>query len=169
MSDNQPPPYPGEPSGQEPEQPTPGQPGPAEQTPPGQPYGAPQQPQQPYGAQPPPQQPYQAAPGQGWTVPPKHPQATLVLILGILGLVVCQVLGPFAWIMGNKAVAEIDANPGAYDGRGEAQAGRILGIIATVILILSVLLVAFFFVLVIAGIAGASSSGSSEFSLVSLL
>ena len=55
MSDNQPPPYPGEPSGQEPEQPTPGEPGPAEQTPPGQPYGAPQQPQQPYGAQPPPQ------------------------------------------------------------------------------------------------------------------
>jgi len=158
MSDNQPPPYPGDPSGQ---QPQPEQPGPSQPAGQGQPWGA---------APPPPQQPYQAAPGQ-WSVRPKHPQATLVLVLGILGLVVCQVLGPFAWVMGNKAVAEIDANPGAYEGRGEAQAGRILGIISTVILVLSIVAIAFFAVLVIAGIASASSEMSdvSELSLVSWL
>lgn len=180
MSENQPPPYPGDPSGQQPDD----QPGPTGSTGSGEPQDAPQQPygaqpppQQPWGAQPPPQQPYAgqqpygAAPGQ-WQVLPKHPKATLVLVLGILGLVVCQVLGPFAWVMGNRAVAEIDANPGVWDGRGEAQAGRILGIISTVILILSVLVLAFVFVLAIAGIMSASNDFdemSNELSLLGLL
>lgn len=171
MSENQPPSYPGDDSGEQPND----QPGNPQQQPyggqqpPGQPYGT----QQPYGGQQSPNQPPgayqpQAAPGQ-WQVLPKHPQATLILVLGILGLVVCQVLGPFAWVMGNRAVAEIDANPGVYDGRGEAQAGRILGIIATVILILSILAIAFFFVVAI-GIASTASNSSdfSELSLISL-
>lgn len=71
--------------------------------------------------------------------PPKHPQATTVLVLGILGLVLCQVLSPFAWSMGNKAQKEILANPGAYSGDGEINAGRILGIIGTAILGLALL------------------------------
>lgn len=174
MSENQPPSYPGDDSGQQPHDQggNPQQPPYGGQQPPGQPYGAQQPPGQPYGAQQPPnqppgaQQPY-AAPGQ-WQVLPKHPQATLILVLGILGLVVCQVLGPFAWIMGNRAVAEIDANPGVYDGRGEAQAGRILGIIATVILILSVLAIAFFFVLAI-GIASTTTSDMNDYSELSLI
>ena len=170
MSENQPPSYPGDPSGQQPHDPTPGpeQPQPGQQ----QPYPGQQQPyagQQPYGAQPPgPGQPY-AGQQQWGTPPPKHPKATLVLILGILGLIVCSVLAPFAWVMGNRAVAEIDANPGVYDGRGEAQAGRILGIIGTVLLILSIVVLAFVVVLVIAGIASSdTSSDYSELSLISL-
>lgn len=171
MSENQPPSYPGDP-GQQPNDP-PGQPQqpyggqqPPQQPHPGQPGGQ-QPPGQPYAQQPYAQQPY-GAPGQ-WQVAPKHPKATLILILGILGLVVCQVLGPFAWVMGHRAVAEIDANPGVYDGRGEAQAGRILGIIATVILILGILATAFFLVLVIIGISSTSSNmeGLSELSLIS--
>lgn len=172
MSENQPPSYPGDDPGQQPNDSSgaPQQP-PGGQQPPGQPYGAQQPPQQPYGAQQPysGQQPY-GAPGQ-WQVAPKHPKATLVLVLGILGLVVCQVLGPFAWVMGNRAVAEIDANPGVYDGRGEAQAGRILGIIATIILILSILVVAFFLVLIIIGVASSTSDYQemNELSLLGLL
>ncbi len=176
MSENQPPSYPGDDPGQQPNDPSgdPQQPSGGQQ-PPGQPYGAQQPPQQPYGAQQPYQQPYggqqpYGAPGQ-WQVAPKHPKATLVLVLGILGLVVCQVLGPFAWVMGNRAVAEIDANPGVYDGRGEAQAGRILGIIATVILILSILVLAFFVVLIIIGVASSTSDYQemNELSLSGLL
>jgi hypothetical protein len=61
-------------------------------------------------------------------------QATTVLVLGILSLVLCQVLGPFAWVMGNKELAAIDAGKRPPQNRGTAQAGRVLGIIGTVLL-----------------------------------
>ena len=68
-----------------------------------------------------------------------HPQATTILILGICGLVLCQILGPFAWSMGNKALREIDASQGQLGGRDMVNIGRILGIVATVILGLALL------------------------------
>ncbi len=71
--------------------------------------------------------------------PPRHPQATTVLILGILGIVLCGVLAPFAWVMGGNAMKEIRANPGKFSGDGEINAGRILGIIGTVLLVLAVI------------------------------
>ncbi|MFT3872835.1 MAG: DUF4190 domain-containing protein [Nocardioides sp.] len=70
---------------------------------------------------------------------PSHPQATTVLVVGILGLVLCQILGPVAWAMGNRVVAEIDASGGAMDGRESANAGRICGIVASILLALSLL------------------------------
>ncbi|WP_293784758.1 DUF4190 domain-containing protein [uncultured Aeromicrobium sp.] len=83
---------------------------------------------------------YPTAPqGDGWQPPAKHPQATVVLILGILGIVVCSVLAPVAWVMGNRAVREIDASPQPVGGRGEANAGRILGIVGTVLLAVGIL------------------------------
>lgn len=86
---------------------------------------------------------------------PEDSQATTVLILGILGLVLCQILGPFAWVMGNKELAGIDAGRRPPENRGTAQAGRILGIIATVLL---VVVPAFFvFIAIIALIAAGSS------------
>jgi uncharacterized membrane protein YjgN (DUF898 family) len=74
-------------------------------------------------------------------VPPNHPQATTVLVLGILGLVVCGVIGPFAWTIGNRVVAEIDASGGRFGGRTEANVGRILGIVATALLVLGLAVV----------------------------
>ncbi len=82
---------------------------------------------------------YGAPPPPAYQPPANHPQATTVLVLGILGLVLCQVLGPFAWMMGNRVVAEIDASGGAYGGRDSATIGRILGIVATVLLVLTIL------------------------------
>lgn len=70
---------------------------------------------------------------------PKHPQAVTVLVLGILGIVVCGLIGPFAWSMGNRVVAEIEASQGQWDGQSEATIGRILGIVATALLALSVM------------------------------
>ena len=65
-------------------------------------------------------------------------QATTVLVLGILSLVLCQVLGPVAWVMGNKELAGIDTGLRPPQNRGTAQAGRILGIISTVLMILGI-------------------------------
>lgn len=87
--------------------------------------------------QPPPS--YGQPPAGAYYAPPKHPQATTALVLGIIGLVVCQVISPFAWSIGAKAVREIDANPQAYAGRSEASAGKILGIVGTVLLGLGLL------------------------------
>ena len=100
-------------------------------------------PQPPYG----PPNPY--APGFGPMVP-DHPQATTVLILGILGLVLCSVLSPFAWVMGNRVVREIDASAGRLGGRSLANAGRICGIIGTVLIavVLLILIVGLALVLI---------------------
>ena len=84
-----------------------------------------------------------AAPPPSYQPPPSHPSATTVLVLGIVGLVVCQVLSPIAWVKGNRVVAEIDASGGALGGRDSANAGRICGIIGTVLLALAVLITVF--------------------------
>jgi ABC-type Fe3+ transport system permease subunit len=78
-------------------------------------------------------------------------QATTVLVLGILSLVVCGVLGPVAWSMGNTELAAIDAGRRPPENRGTANAGRILGIIATVLLVIAVVLVVLALILVVAG------------------
>ncbi len=69
---------------------------------------------------------------------------TTALVLGILGLVLCSILAPFAWYIGAKAYEET--------GDGMARVGQILGIIGTVLLAIAVvgLLV----------LASSSSSGS---------
>lgn len=102
-------------------------------------------PYQPYGQTPPPY-----GYGYGYAPPRDHPQATTVLVLGILGLLLCQVLAPFAWIMGGRVLREIDAAGGAIGGRGSVNAGRICGIIGTVMLALSIAVSLLVVVLVVA-------------------
>jgi hypothetical protein len=95
-----------------------------------------------YGTPPPPPAPgYQE--GASPMGPREHPQGTLILILGILSIVCIQILGPVAWIMGNRAIREIDANPTAYTNRSTVNAGRICGIIGTVLFALSIIYVIF--------------------------
>jgi hypothetical protein len=65
---------------------------------------------------------------------PEQSQATTVLVLGILGIEICGILAPFAWNMGTKELAAIDAGRRPPENRGTANAGRILGIIGTVLL-----------------------------------
>jgi hypothetical protein len=72
---------------------------------------------------------------------PEATQATTALVMGILGLVVCGILAPFAWNMGNKELAAIDAGRRPPENRGTANAGRILGIIGTVLLGVSIVIV----------------------------
>jgi TRAP-type C4-dicarboxylate transport system permease small subunit len=70
---------------------------------------------------------------------PDHPRATTALVLGILGMVACGVLAPFAWSIGKRAVTEIDASQGRLGGRGTANAGYILGVIGSILLGLGIL------------------------------
>lgn len=128
-----------------------------------QPYG---QPGQPYG-----QQPYQGAYGQPGQYPPpmlpKHQSATTAMVLGIIavaGGILCYLpilAAPFAWVMGGRAVKEIDASGGTLGGRGEATAGRVLGIIGTVLLVLGILAV---IAVVIIIVVAESNSGSGTYS-----
>jgi Domain of unknown function (DUF4190) len=86
---------------------------------------------------------YPEQPGGYHAPPPQdHPRATTALVLGILSLVCLQILGPFAWNIGKKAMNEIDASGGRMGGRGQAQAGYVLGIISTVLLGLWLLVLA---------------------------
>ena len=102
----------------------------------------------PYGGYPPP--PY---------FPPRdHPSATTVLVLGIVGLVACQVVSPFAWVMGNRVVREIDASRGQVGGRSAANAGRICGIIGTALLAFSVVLIVLALLLAVAGTSSFSTT-----------
>lgn len=128
--------------------PHPGYPHPAQQ-PYGQAYG------QPY--QPPYQQPYQ--PPVGYAVA-DLPQANTALVVGLIALLggfMCGLpilLGPWAWIAGARARRTIKQSPGYYGGESKATAGMVLGIIATVLMVLSLLLVA---LVVIIGFADPSA------------
>lgn len=72
---------------------------------------------------------------------PEQSQATTILVLGILGIVICGILAPFAWSMGNKELAAIDAGRRPPENRGTANAGKILGIIGTVLLAIGVVVI----------------------------
>ena len=98
---------------------------------------------------PPPDQPRQ---GNQRPMPaPEHPRAMTALVLGILSLALCQLLGPFAWRIGGQTMREIDAARGRMGGRGLAQAGYILGIVATVLLLVAVAFVAIVIVVAVIG------------------
>lgn len=101
---------------------------------------------------PPPPYPYQGPGGPGGPVPDQR-QATTALVLGILGIVICGILAPFALVIGRNSLKEIDASGGRLGGRGKAQAGFICGIIGTVLLALGVLAV-----IVLLASSGSSSS-----------
>jgi hypothetical protein len=79
-------------------------------------------------------------------------------VLGILGIAVLPLLGPFAWSIGGKAVREIDASRGALGGRQNAQIGYVLGIAGTVILGLMIMVFVGLFGFLGLALLGASSS-----------
>ena len=96
---------------------------------------------------------------------PEHPSATTAMVLGIVSLAgllftvgLTLVLAPAAWVVGARAVREIDAEPGRYSGRDRAQAGKVMGIIGTLLLVVTVLTVIAIVTLLV---AVASSPGPS--------
>jgi hypothetical protein len=87
-------------------------------------------------------------------IQPKEPRATTAMVLGIVAIaggMLCLlpfVCGPVALVMGLKSLNAIKAQP-HLGGRSEATTGFILGIIATLLLVLSTLFLAFMIWLVV--------------------
>lgn len=87
---------------------------------------------------------------------PSSGRGTLILVLGILSIVICGLLGPVAWIMGNNALSDIRAGRLDPSEQGLVVAGKVCGIVSTCL----ILLICGFYVLVFAlgiGIAGLSA------------
>lgn len=70
-------------------------------------------------------------------------QAVTALVLGILGVVCCGLLAPIAWYLGNQEMKAIREGRSPAAGEGISKAAVILGIIGTVLLVLSVLWIFF--------------------------
>jgi uncharacterized membrane protein YphA (DoxX/SURF4 family) len=110
------------------------------------PYPGQQPPQPGWG---PPQPPaYGHGNPQPYPAPvPDHPRSTLAMVLGIVAVAggfTCYLpllASPFAWVIGARAVREIDASGGRLGGRGQATAGKVLGIVGTVFLALALVAV----------------------------
>jgi hypothetical protein len=80
----------------------------------------------------------------GYPVPQTSSKATTSLVLGILGLVVCGLLGIAAIIIGRQAQAEIAQSQGALTGEGLAKAGIILGWVEVAIVVVGLLFLILF-------------------------
>jgi len=76
----------------------------------------------------------------------------IVLALGILGIVVCFILGIVAWVMGKNDLNEMDAGIMDPSGRGLTQAGKICGMVSVVLQIIVLLIW-----LLVAAVAGAGA------------
>lgn len=63
----------------------------------------------------------------------------LILALGIIGLMSCAPVGVAAWLMGNTDLQAMDEGRMDPEGRQLTQVGKILGMVATLIMGLSVL------------------------------
>jgi hypothetical protein len=92
----------------------------------------------PHAHVPPPQQ--YGGYGAGYMLPPR---GGTILTLGILSLVICGIMGPIAWSMGTEELRRIDAGETDPAQRGSVTAGRICGIIATALMIFSLVIVMF--------------------------
>jgi len=103
----------------------------------------------------PPVQPVQAYPvGQAM----RPHRGTLILVLGILGLVCCFILGIIAWVMGNGDLREMNMGRMDPSGRGLTQAGKICGMISVILWIVYIL--GWILIGGLVGISGSMAGGS---------
>jgi hypothetical protein len=72
-------------------------------------------------------------------------RGVLVLVLGILGIVLCFICGIVAWVMGNADLRAMAAGQMDRSGEGLTKAGKICGIVGTILggLILVIWLITF--------------------------
>lgn len=89
---------------------------------------------------------------------PASGRATAALVVGIVGIVCCQLAGPVAWYLGNAELRAIATGAAPAAGEGLAKAGKILGIVGTILLVMVLAWVAFVGV----GAAMAILSGIAE-------
>jgi hypothetical protein len=61
-------------------------------------------------------------------------RAVVVLVLGTLGVACLPLCSPFAWYLGNQELRAIHAGAAPAAGEGWATAGKILGVVGTLLL-----------------------------------
>lgn len=71
--------------------------------------------------------------------------AIVSLVLGVLSIILCQITGPVAVVLGFMARGKANKNPAQYTGSGLALGGIITGLIGTLLLFLVVAYVIFVF------------------------
>ena len=86
----------------------------------------------------------------------KPHRGTMILVLGICGIVLCFVCGIVAFILGGKDLKEMDAGTMDPTGRGMTKAGRICGLIGA---ILGILVIGINLLLLVVGVGAAAVSG----------
>ena len=94
--------------------------------------------------------------GQPYGAPQEHPQGTLILVFGIIGIF-SGIFAPIAWYLGNKAKKEIAASGAHYANESQINTGRMLGKVFTIIYIVVIVLYIVFFIILVA--VGVSQSG----------
>lgn len=85
----------------------------------------------------PPPPPFQSQPASAST------QAIVSLVLGILGIFCCGVLAPVAWYIGSQELKAIQTGASPAAGASLAKAGMIMGIVGSVLLVLTILWIFF--------------------------
>ena len=71
--------------------------------------------------------------------PREYPGAGTIFVLGLLSILI-GILGPVAWVMGNRAINEMNAQRGTYTNRKKVVTGRNLGIVGTALLVLGLVI-----------------------------
>jgi hypothetical protein len=123
--------------------------------PPSDPFGRGARADDPFGPAPTGEPAAPAPPNEAWRQPAAHDPfaapppvtastnaegAIAALVLGIVGVIFCPLCAPFAWYYGRRAERLVDGSGGSLAGRGEATAGKILGIVMCVLMIVGVIL-----------------------------
>jgi hypothetical protein len=79
--------------------------------------------------------------GQQYGPPPQeHPQGTLILIFGIVGIFI-SLFAAIAWYLGANAMKEIRATGIRYSNESNIDTGRLLGKIVTIIALVGLAIV----------------------------
>lgn len=97
--------------------------------------------------------------------PQSHGGAVTALVVGLVSLLLLPILAPVAWVLGNRALKEIDAEPWRWSNRGLALAGKVLGIIVTIMLAIVVAILVIVIAWVVPGM-GSGKSGPQALTLV---
>ena len=63
-------------------------------------------------------------------------RGTVILVLGILGIVCCFICGIIAWVMGSSDLKEMSAGRMDASGQGLTQAGKICGMVSVILQII---------------------------------
>ena len=81
----------------------------------------------------------------------------ITLVLGIVGIICCGLAAPVAWYMGKQELAAIAAGQSAREGEQLAKVGMILGIVGTILLVLTIVWIFFAGgMAILSGLAGAA-------------